>query len=94
MAAIARDWCVLTLLLTASLAAARSPSPPRRTAERVVYRHATLIDGTGAAARRDMAVITRGERIEAVLADAALTPALARTARASSTSPAASSSRA
>jgi len=53
-------------------ASAQPPSPPQD--ERVVYRHATLIDGTGAPARRDVAVVTRGERIEAVVADSALTP--------------------
>ncbi|MGQ0660915.1 amidohydrolase family protein [Sphingosinicella sp.] len=62
-------------LFGAALAAAQPPFAPAPETERVVYRHATLIDGTGTAARRDMAVVTRGERIEAVLADAALTPA-------------------
>jgi imidazolonepropionase-like amidohydrolase len=58
-------WLLLLCLLGVS-AAAR--------AERVVYRGATLIDGTGAAPRPDMAVIADGERIEAVLPVAALTP--------------------
>lgn len=39
----------------------------------VVYRHATIVDGTGAVAR-DMAVLTRGERIERVLRDGDLPP--------------------
>ncbi len=40
-----------------------------------VYRHATLIDGTGGPAQRDMAVVVRGERIVSVSPDAALKPA-------------------
>ncbi|WP_085810813.1 amidohydrolase family protein [Sphingomonas sp. TZW2008] len=40
----------------------------------VVYRHATIIDGTGAPAVKDMAVVTRGERIERVLRDADFKP--------------------
>src|ERR1700722_1999661 len=32
----------------------------------VVYSHVNLIDGTGAAMRPDMAIVTRGERIVAV----------------------------
>jgi imidazolonepropionase-like amidohydrolase len=51
------------------------PFAPARAGERVVYRGATLIDGTGAAPRPNMAVITDGERIAAVLPAAALTPA-------------------
>ncbi|MEA3028808.1 MAG: hypothetical protein QOG13_133 [Sphingomonadales bacterium] len=50
-------------------------------ADRVVYRGATLIDGTGAAPRPDMAVIADGERIEAVLPVEALTPQLTAGAR-------------
>lgn len=40
----------------------------------VIYRHATVIDGTGAPAAKDMAVVTRGERIERVVRDADLKP--------------------
>jgi len=36
-----------------------------------VYRGATVIDGTGAAPRPDMAILTRGARIEAIMPDAA-----------------------
>jgi imidazolonepropionase-like amidohydrolase len=39
--------------------------PPSRT----IYRHAVLIDGTGAPARPDMAVVVQGERIASVLPD-------------------------
>ena len=49
-------------------------APPGET-QRVVYRNLTLIDGSGSPARSGMAVITRGEMIEAVLPDAQLTPA-------------------
>lgn len=55
-------------------AAAEPPFAPARAGERVVYRGATLIDGTGARPRQAMAVITDGPRIEAVLPAAHLTP--------------------
>jgi len=45
-------------------------------AQRVVYRGATVIDGTGGPVQPNMAVIVNGERIEAVLPAAGLTPAL------------------
>lgn len=35
-----------------------------------VYRDATVIDGTGAAPKPDMAIVTRGERIERIVPDA------------------------
>jgi imidazolonepropionase-like amidohydrolase len=44
-------------------------APPERT----LYRHAALIDGTGAPVRRDMAVAVEGERIASVLPDRRLT---------------------
>ncbi|HEV2817982.1 MAG TPA: amidohydrolase family protein [Allosphingosinicella sp.] len=59
------------LLVVCALAFAASAE-----AQRVVYRGATLIDGTGGAPRPDMAVIAEGARIEAVLPAAGLTPAL------------------
>ena len=65
----------ILLLCPGTASTAQPPFAPAPVSERVVYRHVTLIDGTGAPARRDMAVITRGPLIEAVLADAALTPA-------------------
>ena len=37
-----------------------------------IYRGATLIDGTGAAPRADMAIIVEGERIKAILPAAQL----------------------
>lgn len=75
--ALLRSLLCATLGLAAVTLAAQPAPPPFAPVEneRIVYRHATLIDGTGAPARRDMAVITRGAEIEAVVADAALTPA-------------------
>jgi imidazolonepropionase-like amidohydrolase len=52
----------LGLVLALVLAGASHASEPLR----VVYRGATLVDGTGAPSRLDMAILTRGERIEAV----------------------------
>jgi imidazolonepropionase-like amidohydrolase len=60
----------LGLLLTAA-----APFEPAHVGTRIVYRHAALIDGTGAPLRADMAVVTDGERIAAVLPDRALKPA-------------------
>jgi imidazolonepropionase-like amidohydrolase len=54
----------LLALFAASLLLAAA-APPART----IYRHAALIDGTGAPVRRDMAVAVEGERIAAVLPD-------------------------
>jgi imidazolonepropionase-like amidohydrolase len=62
----------LLALLALTLSAAAPPG------QRVVYRGATLIDGTGAAPQPDMAVIADGERIEAVLPAAGLTAAMTR----------------
>ncbi len=66
-------WALFALMLAAPAFAAPPYAPAD--AERIVYRNATLIDGTGAAARPGMAVITRGPVIEAVVVDSALTPA-------------------
>jgi imidazolonepropionase-like amidohydrolase len=64
----------LWLLACGSLAAgAPPPFAPPAAGERTIYRGATLIDGTGAAPRRAMAVIVDGPRIEAVLPTARLT---------------------
>ncbi len=57
-------------LFLASAAYAEPPPPPA-----TVYRHATLIDGTGGPQRRDMAVVVKGERIVSVAPDADLKPA-------------------
>jgi len=73
--------CLGAGLFAGAAAAREAPFAPPDQGARAVYRHATLIDGTGAAPRDDMAVVTRGERIEAVVADAALTPAQLQGAR-------------
>jgi hypothetical protein len=52
---------------------AAAADAPRETV--TVYRHASLIDGTGGPLRRDMAVVVAGERIRAVTPDAQLAPA-------------------
>ena len=67
---------LLAWLLTAPPAAAETPFAPPPADARSVYRGVTLIDGTGAPPRPDMAVITRGERIERVLPDSEITPDL------------------
>jgi imidazolonepropionase-like amidohydrolase len=61
------------LLLVSLLLIGAAPYEPPKAGTRTVYRHAALIDGTGTPLRADMAVITDGERIAAVLADSALT---------------------
>lgn len=70
------------LLFAASFVmGAAPPFDPPHSGVHTVYRHASLIDGTGKGLQRDMAVITDGERIAAVLPDAALTQAQLRGAR-------------
>ncbi len=81
IALLARPIACAAALFGTALAMAQPPFAPAPDTERAVYRHATLIDGTGAAPRRDMAVVTRGERIEAVVADAALRSAQIEGAR-------------
>jgi imidazolonepropionase-like amidohydrolase len=61
--------------LVAALAlAGAAPFQPPEKGGRTVYRHAALIDATANAPRSDMAVITDGERIAAVLPDSSLKP--------------------
>jgi predicted amidohydrolase YtcJ len=55
---------ILTSIAVATLAAAAEP------AKLTLYRGATLIDGTGAAAKADMTIVVDGERIRAVVRDA------------------------
>src|SRR4051812_2287536 len=50
-------------LLSPALAIAGPPTPFSPSAEVVLYRGATLIDGTGSPARPDMDVLVAGERI-------------------------------
>lgn len=62
---------LLILLAMVTLGAAPPPALPPV----AIYTGMTLIDGTGAPPRTDMAVVTRGDTIEAVLPAATLTPA-------------------
>lgn len=57
---LAAAFACLAMLLTAAEAAPENVT---------VYRGATVIDGTGAASRPDMAIVTRGERIETIMPD-------------------------
>src|SRR4051794_18127592 len=67
-------------LLSPALAAAGSPTPFSPSREVVLYRGATLIDGTGSPARPDMDVLVAGERIAKVFPDSALAaPVVAKT---------------
>lgn len=61
-------------MIRSVLAAAAALLAVPALAEPVVYRHATLIDGTGGPARPGMSVQVDGERITAVAPDAQLTP--------------------
>jgi imidazolonepropionase-like amidohydrolase len=75
-------FLLLGLVACATAAGAvEPPLAPAKAGERVVYRGATLIDGTGARPRRDMAVVTDGERIVAVVPARRLTPAQTEGAR-------------
>jgi len=65
-------------LAAAFLIAAAPPFEPPHSGARTVYRHASLIDGTGRGLQGDMAVLTDGERIIAVVPDTALTAAQLR----------------
>src|SRR3954463_4314280 len=76
-----RSFLVFWLIGFAATAFAEPPFAPAHQGERVVYRGATIIDGTGGPVQSDMAVITNGERIEEVLPAARLTPAMIGTAR-------------
>ncbi|HST35576.1 MAG TPA: amidohydrolase family protein [Allosphingosinicella sp.] len=67
-------------LALAGLAVAQPPYAPPSPGQRTIYRDFTLIDGTGAAPRPGMALIVNGERIEALLPAAELTPEQTRRA--------------
>ncbi len=62
------------LLLSSVLLIAAEPYSPPQNGARTIYRHASLIDGTGQSLEPDMAVITDGERISAVVPDRTLVP--------------------
>jgi imidazolonepropionase-like amidohydrolase len=61
------------LLIAALFLVGATPFAPPDAGTRSVYRHASLIDGTGATPWADLAVITDGERIAAVVPNSALT---------------------
>ena len=63
----------LVLIAGAFLLTAAAPFEPPHSGSRTVYRHVTLIDGTGRPAQADMAVLTDGERILDVMRDNQLT---------------------
>jgi imidazolonepropionase-like amidohydrolase len=60
------------LLVSAMLLIGAAPFAPPTHGTRAIYRHAALIDGTGRGLQRDMAVVTDGERIAAVVPDGSL----------------------
>jgi imidazolonepropionase-like amidohydrolase len=72
-----------TILCIAAVAVlvAAAPFVPPAAGARIVYRHATLIDSMNPQPRADMAVLTDGERITAVLPDQSLTNAQIRGAQ-------------
>lgn len=68
-------------LSTLARAAAPTPFAPPADGERVLFRHATLIDGADAPARADMDVLVAGARIVAVFRDTTPLPENAVDAR-------------
>lgn len=69
------------LLLSATLLMGNAPFEPPQKGSRTIYRHASLIDGTGSPLKRDVAVITDGEKITAVVSDSTLGPSQLEHAR-------------
>lgn len=65
----------VALAVSALVLIGAAPFEPPHSGTRTVYRHASLIGWTGQPLERDMAVVTDGERITAVIPDRALTPA-------------------
>ena len=65
----------LALIASALMLIGAAPYEPPHAGSRTIYRHASLIDGTGRALEPDMAVVTDGPRISAVVPDSTLTPA-------------------
>lgn len=63
-----------SLLLAAVFLIGAAPYEPAHQGVRVVYRNASLIDGTGRALQQGMAVLTDGERIIAVMRDSQVGP--------------------
>ena len=60
------------LVICLSAGVGRAAEAPPAKDKVVVYSGAALIDGTGGPVRADMAIITRGERIEAIVPQAEL----------------------
>src|SRR3546814_13311265 len=75
-----RLWAAFWFSVLAVSASAQQPTTsnapfaPTETGARIVYRNASLIDGSGGPMRPDMVVVTNGQRIEAVLPNAELSP--------------------
>lgn len=78
-------WLAAAVLaaVAPAVAYAGTPTPfaPAPDGERVIYRDATLIDGTGTAARTHMDVFVDGERIKSVVPHASTSPAMLAGAR-------------
>ena len=81
MSGLPRFLAFFLVACASAAGAADPPFAPAKAGQRIVYRGATLIDGTGAPPRRAMAVVTDGERITAVLPARRLTAAQADGAR-------------
>jgi imidazolonepropionase-like amidohydrolase len=72
MIGICRRVDLLRILSAAFVCAAFVVTPSHAAPESaIIYRGATVIDGTGSASKFRMAIVTRGERIEAVVPDSA-----------------------
>lgn len=63
----------IILLASSILSIAAAPFEPPHAGSRTIYRHASLIDGTGRGLEPDTAVVTDGERIAEITADKKLT---------------------
>jgi imidazolonepropionase-like amidohydrolase len=66
----------LMIVMSCAIASIAAAEPRVGPATAIIYRHVTVVDGTGDTPAKDMAVVTRGELIENVLRDGELTPAL------------------
>jgi imidazolonepropionase-like amidohydrolase len=69
----------MVLLAIAGLASASTPAAPAQ--EIVVFRNATLFDGTGRSPSYNMDVVVEGERIKQVVPDANLDPSILQKAK-------------
>ena len=71
---LAALFCCGSLAAQPTASSTNARFAPPAAGKRVVYRHANLIDGTGAPLRADMAVLVDGDTIRAVLPDSQLSP--------------------